>query len=107
MNGIKLVTFKTNHSVLGDVSVAEDEVTVTIKQPVQIVSVPPSAKNPEGGGIAFAPFLEFSEEWTTGIEFEIYDILTINTPVVELLNQYNSIFGSGIQIASASDLPRA
>lgn len=109
MNGIKLVTFKTNHTIMGDVSISEDaisedEVTVTIKQPVQIISVPPSAKNPEGGGIAFAPFLEFSEEWTTGLEFEIYDILTINTPVVELLNQYNSIFGSGIQIAGANDL---
>jgi hypothetical protein len=48
MNGIKLVTFKTNHTIMGDVSISEDGVTVTIKQPVQIISVPPSAKNPEG-----------------------------------------------------------
>lgn len=100
---IKLITLKTNHTLLGDV--VENEDTVTIKQAVQVVSVPPSQQNPEGG-VGFAPFLEFSNEWKTGIEIELFDVLTINTPVVELENQYNSIFGSGIQIAAASALPR-
>lgn len=100
---IKLITLKTNHTLLGNVT--ENEDTVSIKQAVQVVSVPPSQQNPEGG-VGFAPFLEFSNEWKTGIEIELFDVLTINTPVVELENQYNSIFGSGIQIASASALPR-
>lgn len=100
---IKLITLKTNHTLLGNVT--ENEDTVSIKQAVQVVSVPPSQQNPEGG-VGFAPFLEFSNEWKTGIEIELFDVLTINTPVVELENQYNSIFGSGIQIAAASALPR-
>lgn len=100
---IKLITLKTNHTLLGDV--VENEDTVTIKQAVQVVSVPPSQQNPEGG-VGFAPFLEFSNEWKTGIEIELFDVLTINTPVVELENQYNSIFGSGIQIAAANQLPK-
>jgi hypothetical protein len=48
----------------------------------------------------FVPFLEYSEEFKTGIVLDINDILCITTPVKELLNEYNKLFGSGIQIAS-------
>jgi hypothetical protein len=92
----KLVTFKTNHTILGKVD--ENESTVTIKQPVQVVTVPPRSQT-DTGGIAFSPFLEYSQEFKTGISFQKNDVLTITNPVVELENQYNSIFGSGIQIA--------
>ena len=87
---VKLITLKTNHTLLGDVTESAD--IVKIKQPVQVVSVPPSQQNPQGG-IGFAPFLEFTEEWNTGIEVDLEDILTINTPVRELQNQYNTAFG--------------
>lgn len=95
---IKLITFKTNHTVLATV-LDEGDIGVIIKEPVQVVSIPPSASNPEGG-IAFSPFLEYSEEFKTGIIIKQNDILTINSPIVDLENQYNRIFGSGIQIAS-------
>ena len=95
---IKLITFKTNHTVLATV-LDEGDIGVIIKEPVQVVSIPPSASNPEGG-IAFSPFLEYSEEFKTGIVIKQNDILTINHPIVDLENQYNRIFGSGIQIAS-------
>ena len=95
---IKLVTFKTNHTIMGDVT--ESAATTTIKQPVQVVSVPPrSATDP--GSVAFSPFLEYAEEFKTGFTIKNDDILTTSTPVRELENQYNQIFGSGIQIASA------
>ena len=95
---IKLITFKTNHTILAQI-VDEGDVRVVLKEPVQVVSIPPSASNPEGG-IAFSPFLEYSEEFKTGITVSRSDILTINSPIVDLENQYNRIFGSGIQIAS-------
>jgi hypothetical protein len=95
---IKLITFKTNHTILAKV-VDEGDIGILIKEPVQVVSIPPSASNPEGG-IAFSPFLEYSEEFKTGIKVNNSDILTINHPIVDLENQYNRIFGSGIQIAS-------
>ena len=95
---IKLVTFKTNHTIMGDVT--ESTATTTIKQPVQVVSVPPrSATDP--GSVAFSPFLEYAEEFKTGFTIKNDDILTTSTPVRELENQYNQIFGSGIQIASS------
>jgi hypothetical protein len=95
---IKLITLKTNHTLMG--SVVEKDTVVTITEPVQVVNVPPRAAN-EQAGIAFMPFLEFSNEFRTGIDINKADILTSSTPVVELENQYNQVFGSGIQIASS------
>ena len=96
---IKLITFKTNHTIMGKVTDDVEYDFITIKEPVQVVSIPPSASNPEGG-IAFSPFIEYCEEFKTGIKISKTDILTVNHPVVDLENQYNRIFGSGIQIAS-------
>lgn len=95
---VKLVTFKTNHTIIGKVDVNKEAGKITIKQPVQVIVVPPkSEKDP--GGIAFSPFIEFAQEFTTGFELSAEDVLLISSPVVELENQYNQVFGSGIQIA--------
>ncbi len=91
---LKLITFKTNHTILAE---AELNTThITVKQPVQVVVQPTK----EGPMIAFSPFLEYCDEFKAGIELDINDILCVTTPVIELQNQYNQIFGSGIQIAS-------
>ena len=95
---IKLLTLKTNHTLMGKVT--EELTEVTIKQPVQVVQVPPLAKN-DPGSIAFAPFLEYATEFKDGFKIKKDDILVTSTPVVELENQYNQIFGSGITIASS------
>jgi hypothetical protein len=96
---IKLITFKTNQTLIGSVTDNDDFETVTIREPVQVVVVPPRSQTDQGG-IAFSPYLEYSSEFKTGIKLNKSDILCINTPLVELENQYNQIFGSGIQIAS-------
>ena len=71
---------------------------VIIKEPVQVVQIPPRAAN-DSGSIAFSPFLDYTNEFRSGIRIHRNDILTTTTPILELENQYNSIFGSGIQIA--------
>lgn len=50
--------------------------------------------------MAFAPFLDFAEEFTTGITIEMDSVLCITTPNTDLENQYSKVFGSGIEIAS-------
>ena len=95
---IKLLTLKTNHTLMGKVT--EELTEVTIKQPVQVVQGPPRAQN-DPGSIAFAPFLEYATEFKEGFKIKKDDILVTSTPVVELENQYNQIFGSGITIASS------
>ena len=69
----------------------------TIKQPVQVVVQPTK----EGPMMGFAPFLDYAEEFSSGIEINKCDVLCVTTPSRELANQYNQVFGSGIQIASA------
>ena len=94
---IKLITFKTNHTIMGEM-VSENDTSIKIKHCVQVVMVPPSAQNTQGG-VAFSPFIEYAEEFKTGFEIKKDDILMINSPIIELENQYNTVFGSGIQIA--------
>ena len=45
--------------------------------------------------------MDYKDGFEDGIKFNSSDILCVTTPVVELENQYNTVFGSGIQIASA------
>lgn len=92
---IKLITFKTAHTILGDVT--EIPGGFTVKEPVQVIMQP----SKEGPMMAFAPFLDFSQEFRTGITVSKDDVLCITTPVRELENQYNQVFGSGITIASS------
>jgi hypothetical protein len=94
----KLITLKTNHTILGEVTDEIEYDYIIIKEPVQVVQVPARSATDQGG-IAFAPFLEYSNEVRTGIKLSRSDILTITTPVLDLENQYNTIFGSGITIA--------
>jgi len=93
---IQLITFKTNQTILGHID-CTDNGEVVIKKPVQVIVQP----SKEGPMIGFAPFLEYSQEFSTGIKVPMDSVLCITTPVVELENQYNQVFGSGIQIASA------
>jgi len=96
MNKIKLVTLKTNQTLLAEVD-CTDSNEVSLKQPVQLLI----QQTQQGPMMGFNPFLDYAEEFLTGIKMSMNDILTINTPSVELVNQYNKVFGSGIQIASA------
>jgi len=93
---VKLYTFKTNQTIMGKI-VKEDDTHVTIKELVQVYI----QQSKDGPMMGFAPFLDYAEEFKTGVEFSKADILTTTSPVVELENQYNQVFGAGIQIASA------
>lgn len=91
---VKLITFKTNQTILADVEEKGD--VILAKQTVQVVVQPQNGQPMMG----FVPFLEYTEEFKNGIQFNKSDILTTNTPVRELLNEYNRLFGSGLEIAS-------
>lgn len=95
---VKLLTLKTNHTLMGEVE--ETPLAYKIKKPVQVINIPPRNQNDQGG-IAFSSFVEFAEEFSTGFEIQKDDVLFLSTPVTELINQYNHVFGSGIQIASS------
>jgi hypothetical protein len=93
---IKLVTFKTNQTLLAEID-CTGEKEISLKEPVQVIV----QATQQGPMMGFAPFLEYAEEFNTGIKVSMDDVLCLTTPSRELQNQYNKMFGSGIQIASA------
>ena len=96
---IKCITFKTQQTILCDLEYTDD-FNLTIKSPVQVISIPPQ-NNADQGGIGFAPYLPYTEEFDLGITIKQDDVFCVTPPVTDLLNQYNKMFGSGIQIAPA------
>jgi len=99
MGDIRLLVFNNGLQVLGELGEKDSALgTVTIKNPVQLVNVPMTPADQKEGkaGLAFAPFLRYTEEWETGVVVFSRDVLTVNTPVRELLNAYNAQFGSGL-----------
>jgi hypothetical protein len=94
---IKLLTLKTAHTLLGEVTELPNGQEFSIKQPVQVIVQPTK----EGPMMGFSPFLDYAEEFKTGITINRGEVLCVTTPARELENQYNQVFGSGIQIASA------
>ena len=92
---VKLVTFKTNQTLIANV--VETTTGYSLTEPVQVIVQPGKDGTPMMG---FAPFLEFCEEFKTGINIPGDAVLTVTTPARELENQYNKVFGSGIEIAS-------
>ncbi len=102
---VKLIMFNSGLQVIGDFT-AKDEKTVSIMKPVQLVMLPKDAAQPGQVGMGFAPFLQYATEWESGISFMVSDILTVVTPVAELLNSYSSMFGSGLVLPPGIGLGR-
>ena len=98
MSNIKLITFNTQQTIIAEI-IDEGDVGVVVKNPVQVIAVPPRNANDQGG-VGFAPYLAFVEEFDKGIRIERADMLCVNTPVPDLLENYRRMF-SKIEIAPA------
>jgi hypothetical protein len=96
MSKIKLVTFKTQQTIICDLEYTDD-FDLIVKNPVQVISVPPRTAN-DTGGVGFAPYLAYAEEFDKGITIKQEDVFCVTTPVDDLLNQYTRMF-SRIEIA--------
>jgi hypothetical protein len=92
---IKLVTLRTGISLIGDYT--ENDDSFYLKTPVQAIPMPPKGTN-DPGAIAFAPYLHYTEEFSKGIKFDQKEILTVNTPINSILEQYDKVFGKGVDI---------
>ena len=54
--------------------VTEQTDSIKVKQPVQVVSVPPRSAN-DPGSVAFSPFIEYAQEFKTGFTINMVDVL--------------------------------
>lgn len=71
--------------------------TITISEPASIYMVPGS--DPSKMSMGLIPFLPYSADKTFTINKSV--IVIRHNPSNDLLNNYNRLFGSGIQIAQS------
>ena len=102
----KFFRLTTNDMIIAEVE-SEDDLSYNIKNPVQlIIREQPGQEEPSMG---LAPFVTFCPDpnGKTDITIQKNHVLFTHEPAMDLLNSYNNIHGAGIQIASASDIPRS
>jgi hypothetical protein len=91
---IQVTKLITGEELIGDVTIDD---RVTIKNPC-VLQMVPMRSNPEQVGMALAPVAMHIEDHSITVKQE--HVVWMNSPVKELYNQYNSAFGSGIQLAT-------
>ena len=95
---VKVYRLITGEDIISDAE--KDQNVYVLKKPAQIV-----VQQTEDGrvGAAFAPFAPFAKDNVVRIyEHGIIGEIELD---IKLINEYNRIFGSGIIVASANDIP--
>lgn len=91
---IKIVKLITGEELIADVT--GDGITMTLNKPCALEIIP-SQKNPDQPMMGMFPYAAYTEGHC--IDVDIDKIVWDANPIKELYNQYNSAFGSGIQLA--------
>lgn len=92
VNIIKLIT---GEEIIGDVKVTNDVVVISKPCVLQMV---PSRQNPDQPMMGLFPYGVYTENHEITVKQS--NVIWMEKPVKELYNQYNSAFGSGIQLAT-------
>lgn len=91
---IQVTKLITGEELIGEVTLDD---RVTIKNPC-VLQMVPSRGNPEQAAMALVPVAMHIEGHAVTLKQE--HVLWVAAPIRELYNQYNSAFGTGIQLAS-------
>jgi len=97
---IKIIKLINGEELLAET--VDTGATLRIKNPVRIV-VMPNKIDPKTPNIGFAPWAEFSDD--KEIVVDMRHVLTIMTPIIEFVNQYNSMFGKLVVPSSNLIMP--
>jgi hypothetical protein len=91
---IEIIKLTTGEELIADVDHSNGE--FTLSKPCQLQMVP-SKSDPSQPMMGMFPYAPYTEHHV--IEVNIEHVVWTASPVKELYNQYNSAFGSGIQLA--------
>lgn len=95
---IKIVKLVTGEEIIGDVDeIANQHNEIKISKPC-VIQLVPSRGNPEQIGMALLPYAAYTKDHTILVKASC--VVWTQEPVKELYNQYNSIFGNGLVVAS-------
>ena len=93
---IKLIKFLGGEEIIAEV-LSEDITSINVKNAVRVVVIPDQL-NPKSPQVGLAPYLQFSD--TKELTFNRNLVVTTAAPLVDFVNQYNSLFG-GIQLPTS------
>jgi len=92
---IKILKLISGEELIADV--VESNGTFTLDKPCALHMVP-SRSNPEQPSMALIPYAAYTEDHKISVNSS--SVVWSETPLKELYNQYNSIFGNGIVVAN-------
>jgi hypothetical protein len=99
MGDIKVIVLNNGFQLMGEIVSTEpsdasihSQGKVVVKNAVSVGLIPSKTPGQGQAQIGFGPFLEYVEEYKTGIPLHVTDILTVVTPVQDLLNHYKQLF---------------
>ena len=96
MSDVKVFKMISGEEIIGNV-VSTDSSKYEVKNPAQIVL----QRTETGMAVAMAPYMPYADG---NINLYSTAIAADCSPDIKLVNEYNKLFGSGIQIAPASAL---
>ena len=92
---IKIVKLISGEEIIGEVT--ESNGSITIKKPC-VLQIVPSRTNPEQPAMGLFPYAAYVESHTITLKED--SIVWKEDPLKELYNQYNSVFGNGLVVAT-------
>jgi hypothetical protein len=98
MNNIKVFKLISGEEIIAEVFNQFDQY-IELKSPATIVI----QQTQQGVGVGLMPYMAYA---TGNVQLYKNAIASEASPDVKMINEYNRIFGSGIQIASAGSIPR-
>ncbi len=97
---VKIIVLLNGQHMIGKV-IKEDEKEITIEAPAVILTGE-EGKETKRMSLAFAPFLPFSSDKVFAFRSDM--VLTTSIPAEALTNEYNRMFGSGLDIITKPSL---
>jgi hypothetical protein len=101
MGDVKLIVLNNGVQIIGEVVKTEasdaalhSQGKVLVANPVSVVMIPNKNPGEHQAQMGFGSFLEYVEEYKTGIPLHITDILTIVTPVESMSKHYRGLFSN-------------
>jgi hypothetical protein len=99
---IKIIKLVTGEELIGEVVTIHNTLDGDVDYEIKDVAIVQMVPTQTGLGLSLFPFAPYTEDKTH--VFRGRHIIISMDPGVDLINNYNKMYGSGIQIAAAGSL---
>jgi hypothetical protein len=99
---VKILKFMSGEEVVGQITKSPEGSLITMKKPCAIMLIG-SKSSPDQHSMALIPYAAYTKDHE--IEIDARHVMWEAELADDVLNQYNSLFGSGIQIVSGHQNP--